>query len=1141
MKSCSVPLKKLSEEEIQQKNCPPQQPVQLRNFSCSFELCQATFSRKSDLKKHSNEFHTGMNIFVKVENLYTECKFCLKTIFLSKDPTLHYATSPCLICKQVLPCKVLHHEHQKSCSSKCGVCGYKLRNWQKMETHLQRCQISRASGHVCYTCNFCSHEFNTKTLLKRHILALHLQFCPCNLCGQQISKDQLERHKNTRCLNISKNVDHTKKPVLFECIVCKHSDLTTNKIKHHIRIFHIKRPKNKTCSECSQKFLTKDNILAHYCPTRRKKLCSHCQQEMYSEFWLLHSVKEKCKSCNTFFPCSGLYLKHKIEQMTCHSCKMIFCDVNLLENHLAEIHNYKVSWQQLQFEELGQKCYQCKTYFEDKESLSQHTQNEHPLSFCDLCGTLCKNKDDLEKHLYTKHNFIRKGCVKNFKHVLFKCMVCYQTNMKTRELEYHLITFHPDYNLSPTLNFEYEVDNHTYSARRKRNYQKIEPIVNYYFCPISNCDFRRKKKSFVIQHTQKDHKLNALDDTCAYCQRVFGYYDLIDRKNHYCESRPKILCKFCNCSMYSEYLAWHQLVADCAKCNKKFLCENLLQKHCDEKYFCKECDQDFCELTSLIEHLKKKHNSKLKGNEFAQFKFPCFKCTSFFPSLSHLTLHQLEVHPEKIVCEFCGCHFESRNLKFHRENVHRVPQDFKYEVPLLCCKLCKMDFDKSEKLTIHIQQDHVKKTGIPINQHARVVTTKENTRQVRIVSFKYNCLRHKLIDTKIACKTRDFICGACGMEFDTKEIVDKHVMSEHHAKYRHHCLECNFHCISKNTLTLHLMYKHANTSQQDLEKPTKNVILDKIIEDRLRMNFSCSCGASFRAETQLTNHVYSSHMSNGVRCDFCTKLFTSYNLLKGHLNVWHKAKCTAMYKKIHFVDVEHVCSICGQRFGTIELLEEHSSIYHSDVKQSCKLCCETFDTDGDLKIHKKLVHGIEDSSSESLRSHFLCTICKEENVKFTAAEIHLILNHMSKNRIMESPSVLENNKSGIHPINRCERKCENCNLYFVNMINYIYHKKDQYKCSFCSVCYCDKDSFFRHIALRHRRTTEKAVRRIILDHNYFNFSRFSGKKPRILLTETDQVENEAENMEKDPFLNIEQNVEAEFSSGIITIKEEIFD
>jgi len=1111
-----------------------------------------------------------MKIFVKMEDLYKECQFCLKIIIVGRNYKFHFTPRPCNICKKVFACQRLQKQHEKGCSFSCEICCIKIKSSVRMAKHLQRCRLRNniSSGYVLFTCNFCSRTFLNKGSLSYHIARNHLvsktkvclcdlcyknfstewkyknhmmethnvnlgifqcsicfqclktaeylkdhmkqkhfptldiNYVECDLCNRKIDEANLEGHKQTRC---SKNSYAIQENNFYKCPSCDYSNSIKYEIKRHIHNVHIQTPKNLTCSMCSEVFATADKHSSHFCASRKKETCSHCGLKMYREFLFFHSVADKCDHCNILFPCFGSLSKHRFEKVACFWCKMVFCDGDLREKHMTEMHDFKEAWEKLQLEDLGHKCYHCRIYFLNESFLSQHMLTKHPVSFCDLCGTLCKDQTDLHNHLYEKHGCIKTGDVESrcqesvekvvvgkvVNPVLYKCTVCSKNKMKRDELEAHLKYLHSDY-IRPTsslldkmigkqdISEKLEKFPHTALKRDGGNEKKSS---KFFLCP--SCNFKQSKKCAVLQHMIQVHNAKSYTTFCSICKKSFE--NLYRRKTHFCETRPKEVCQFCKCTMYSEYLAGHQLVAGCIKCNKMFSCENLLQIHQFEEHTCQHCNQVFCELKTLITHLEETHNAKLdmsswEGYEFASLGFPCYKCKCFFSNESNHSIHKLIKHPDKTSCELCGVLLGKINqCRKHCEEVHGAPKSYKITAPAISCKMCNTDFKDIETFVKHVRPQF---KAVFLNSIVVKPCNHEMTygKLVYKVFFKNNAIWKKLMSTKdlIVAQTREFICDACGMDFDTEETVGKHVMSKHHPKSQ-----------------------QQNRDLSNLKNP------NQIACGKPKNLFYCSCKANFILEENLVKHIQICHISNGVKCLFCSRVCNSFDELKSHAVECHQAKHKELLECIKIQREEFICVFCDQHFLEGDTLLRHYSLCHFKERPSCKICREEFTDVESLKQHAIDKHG---APHENIK-RFACKICNKKIISLAASEIHIFLAHMSSSKY-----------------------CNICLQTFVNKESRGLHKDQQINCSICRAKFCYEENYKSHIRTNHFCLMEEAAVKILLEHNYSASQRFGPNSQIFEPANLEQINWEPNsNLDSDPLLNSLDG----WVSG--EVKEEVFD
>uniref|UniRef100_A0A182VU69 Protein krueppel n=1 Tax=Anopheles minimus TaxID=112268 RepID=A0A182VU69_9DIPT len=147
--------------------------------------------------------------------------------------------------------------------------------------------------------------------------------------------------------------------------------------------------------------------------------------------------------------------------------------------------------------------------------------------------------------------------------------------------------------------------------------------------------------------------------------------------------------------------------------------------------------------------------------------------------------------------------------------------------------------------------------------------------------------------------------------------------------------------------------KHRNTRTTSPEI-VKYDCFESSNHDRAGNSVTCTkCGERFTGGKQmLTFHMKSDHAADdGLpkirQCFYCPKAYSSYQLLKYHLN-FHPQKmwqCTQCDKRIHskaiFIDHlrihanerYYVCKECGKRFTALKYLSSHTRLHAKDIRE----------------------------------------------------------------------------------------------------------------------------------------------------------------------------------------------------------------
>ena len=272
------------------------------------------------------EFESEILLNSHIATIHTskiKCEICDFIFNSEAQLTLHKQLHKCHVCNAEFDRKCLVDSHVLWCSNKikCNFCDLTFFSKHKLWNHVSKV-------HEKKKCHTCSAEFDSKFLLHSHIILIHKRTCEiCDLGF--ISETQLKFHMDN---------DHkTKQP--HKCQVCP--------------------------EVCSAEFDSK--IL------------------LYSHIESVHANKIRCEICDLCFISEAQLLKHMDKEghknsdilHKCHVCSTEFGSENLLNSHIASIHNKRMI----------------------------HEGKEPPS--CDICDWKAILNEDLTKHLEKSHNQIK--------------------------------------------------------------------------------------------------------------------------------------------------------------------------------------------------------------------------------------------------------------------------------------------------------------------------------------------------------------------------------------------------------------------------------------------------------------------------------------------------------------------------------------------------------------------------------------------------------------------------------------------------------------------------------------------------------------------------------------------------------------
>ena len=137
----------------------------------------------------------------------------------------------------------------------------------------------------------------------------------------------------------------------------------------------------------------------------------------------------------------------------------------------------------------------------------------------------------------------------------------------------------------------------------------------------------------------------------------------------------------------------------------------------------------------------------------------------------------------------------------------------------------------------------------------------------------------------------------------------------------------------------------------------------------------------FQSETSLQKHseVYHSHSTSTFPCSHCTKILSTEQILKRHIETVHGEKSFECYKcgkkfsrnnhcirDVHSIETKFnlnytrtellykfKCIDCEAKFKRLETLKRHENLMHGEPSVfKCKVCSKTFNRDFNRNRHE---------------------------------------------------------------------------------------------------------------------------------------------------------------------------------------------
>jgi uncharacterized Zn-finger protein len=277
---------------------------------------------------------------------------------------------------------------------------------------------------------------------------------------------------------------------------------------------------------------------------------------------------------------------------------------------------------------------------------------------------------------------------------------------------------------------------------------------------------------------------------------------------------------------------------------------------------------------------------------------------------------------------------------------------------------------------------------------------------------------------------KSFKCDICSNIFQTCDLLTQHrkLHKTFSGNLTYECDECGQRFWSEHYLKVHYSTQHVKSDG---------------------INSCHICGAGFRWQANLTEHIKTHNKDNCFKCDACGEQFSQKLFLTDHMktHVEHRLhechECEARFlteSKLHDHLRSHKsenlykCVICGQRFFFENTLEEHVLTHIGIYPYKCDECGAGFNHESHLKEH---------ASVHLVGKVFTCNVCSKLFSTESALDKHVISHSVVNICHICKEVLLDKNSFKAHLKIHKERKysCKICGEHFRCKYSLTKHEK----------------------------------------------------------------------------------------------------
>ncbi|KZC09648.1 Zinc finger protein 91 [Dufourea novaeangliae] len=719
-------------------------------------------------------------------------------------------------------------------------------------------------------------------------------------------------------------------------------------------------------------------------------------------------------------------------------------------------------------------CYSCQQSFSDRRStlshIRQHMPDLRPYT-CIACLT-----EFPDRSMYKLHCGASFECAMKIALVIpnqgeekyFTCNMCLRSLQNRKELLSHL-SKHSDKQYQQLVS----------PARSPPKLKPISPL------PAFKQESMRKSgaRELNIPRPYKNGD-PAHNHVCDLCGMIYRYRPNMLKHRDLCqrllpEVRTSYKCVHCGMT----YLVF-----------KKFHTHVTLE-HKKKDFTCSDCNAKFRSPSDYLAH-HETHRVAVNRKPVLEKQEPAKGAQNISTPIKDWDTFEAEVNAGRLSdsnqysCALCNLEFATRAELTEHRNLH-------LKVKIYSCVICRSMFSSAGALEIHmkdhgIEDPNERNANSSCVEYGTMDDSSHDSKPMNISATsdpgtnKNECIQcGKLFSNyanlrrhtrNVHKPTRIHVsCAHCSRSFKSKEIRDRHIMTEHNkpSKPVRQCPQCPKTFVFQANLNLHFQTAHVNKKAGGYECDIcgKMFIEEASLkihrgwhnrssyrlrptEDQKPIKDSIVCNDKFNDVTELRKHLWDVHCAHKseknligeeFQCEICTTVFPDKATLDMHMQ-WHKS-CpilTRVRKPRH--QGNFPCDVCGKLYSSKKVLWRHKKLHKATnvaaakfqsimkkptvAQHICNVCHKVFCSNQSLQRHQMNLH----SEMFNQRQHLIYPSSTRRTSQEESATKKLKL---EKEDVPQKPTIAVNTTTtGKKPV-----MCHVCRKFFPNMSVLYKHKQ----------------------------------------------------------------------------------------------------